>query len=163
MTNPFVVFDHRLFGALRKAGHAFFVRQTYARGLDHFDTEVKGSFLISHYNNINQAQIHFQALEKDASRFLFDITVPDHLARLEAASKGFPGYKVFSPILPGPWKPGEQTAAKIRNYISQELNWKPGRSDQVKSDLFVQFGELFLTLQFRSHKIKIPFSDIERR
>jgi hypothetical protein len=162
MFNPFVPFDNRLFLALIKAGHTHFVRQTYKRGMDHFDEGIRNAFLITHYNNINQAQIHFEALAKDGNRFLFDLSEAEHYKRLELASNGLPGFRVFSPILPGPWKPGEMVAIKLKKYIGQKLHWTPERGEQVKTDLFVQFGELFLTLKYRSHEVKLPFSDIEK-
>jgi hypothetical protein len=31
----------------------------------------------------------------------------------------------------------------------------------LKADLFVQFGELFITLKYGIHEVKIPLADIE--
>jgi hypothetical protein len=71
------------------------------------------------------------------------------------------GFHIYSPLVPQPWKPTAPIAAKIRNYINQKMNWNPGRSDAMKADLFVQFGELFITLKFGIHEVKLPLAEIE--
>jgi hypothetical protein len=161
MHNPFPLYSERLLTSLIKSGHKYFVRQTYKRGINPFNENQKGSFLISHYNDLNKANIHFEALEHDKNRFLYDISKPEHLERLKAASVQPTGYMVYAPLLQQEWKPTPQVAEKIRKYIDYKLKWKPGRNDTVRSNLFLQFGELYLTLKFRIHEVKVPLIEIE--
>ncbi len=162
MHNPFPLYSQRLLEALIKAGHRYFVRQTYKRGRNQFDTEEKGAYLISHYNDLNKATVHYEALKNDGNRFLYDISNTEHLEKLRVAALQPAGYKIYTPLLEQEWKPTEQLAKRIRSYINYKLHWRPGRSETVHTNLFLEFGELFITLKFRVYNEKIPLSDIER-
>jgi len=161
MHNPFIIFDNRIFHALMKAGHTHFVRQSYKRGIGPHEDEVKGSFLITHYKDLRAAQTHYASLHKDEHRFLYDITNPDHYKKLQMASMGPTGFKIHTSVLPFPWKPGEVIGGKIRTYVNQQLKWNAGRGDEVKSDLFVRHGEIFIALKYRANEVKVPFGVIE--
>jgi hypothetical protein len=161
MHNPFQLYSPQLLDALLKAGHTHFVRQTYKRGLDHFDPLLKGSFLISPYNEAAKANMHYEALVNDGNRYIYNITIQEHLEKLNIAVNQPEGYKIFAPLLPREWKPSDIMAGKIRIYVSRVLKWQPGKQG-VHSDLFLQFGELFITLKSGIHEVKIPLSDIER-
>jgi len=162
MHNPFQLYSSELLDSLIKAGHKYFLRQTYKRGKDHFDETTKNAFLITHYNDLNKARIHFEALSNDGNRFLYDISNDQHLLKLKTAASQPEGYKIFTPLLLEPWQPSDTMKGKIRRYIHQKLNWNPSVSDTVHSNLFTQFGELFITLKFKRQEIKIPLTDIER-
>ncbi|TDX02080.1 hypothetical protein [Dinghuibacter silviterrae] len=162
MLNPFTRLDARLLQRLLETHHYWFVRQSYPRGKDPFQEGLKAALLLTHYDNINQAQIHFQAIATDPYAFLYETPKPEHLARLHTAAGGVRGYPVFVPILRVPWDPGPGVEHQIRRYVSQKLTWDPRRGDEIRSNLFVQFGEIFITLRYHAHEIKIPFADIER-
>jgi hypothetical protein len=163
MHNPLVLFDAKILEALRRAGHTHFVRQTYKRGIDHTDTNQKGAYLISHYRDESHAAIHYEALAHDPARFFYDLSIPEHLAKLEVATTQPRGYAIYSALLADQkWRPAADMKGKIKRYIATRLGWNPKGSDTVNTDLFFQFGELFITLKWGSHESKIPLSDLER-
>ena len=163
MHNPFVLFDRRILEHQVKSGHRYYVRQTYPRGVNHSDTCQKAAFLITHYTDQSHAKIHLAALTKDANAFLYDISNAEHYKKLEIAAEQPAGYKIFAPILAQKqWRPSEQMRGKIKRYIDDKLHWKPERQSTVNSDLFLQFGTLFITLKFGTHEAKIPLSEIEK-
>jgi len=161
MHNPFVLLSARLLESLIKAGNTFFVRQTYKRGKNLLDPLNKAAFLITHYTDYSQAKTHYDNLYNDPNRFLYNITEPEHYEKLTLAATQPEGYKIYSPLIQQPWKPTPEMAAKIRNYIGQKLSWSPKRSDTVKADLFVQFGELFITLKYERDTINLPLAELE--
>lgn len=161
MHNPFVLLTTRLLESLIKAGNHFFVRQTYTRGKNELDPLNKAAFLFTHYTDYSRAKTHFDSLDNDPNRFLYNINEEEHYRKLFIAAGQPEGFKVYSPIVQQAWKPTAPIAAKIRNYINQKLNWTPARNDGVKADLFVQFGELFITLKYGIHEVKLPLADIE--
>ncbi len=161
MHNPFVLLTTRLLESLIKAGNHFFVRQTYKRGKNELDPLNKAAFLFTHYTDYSRAKTHFDSLDNDPNRFLYNINEEEHYRKLFIAAGQPEGFKVYSPIVQQAWKPTAPIAAKIRNYINQKLNWTPARNDGVKADLFVQFGELFITLKYGIHEVKLPLADIE--
>lgn len=162
MHNPFQLYSPQLLHALLKAGHKYFVRQTYSRGLAHFNEEQKGAFLISHYSDKSKAQIHFEALKNDGNRFLYDTFEKGHLEKLQTAATQPTGYKIYAPLLLQQWKPSDIMAGKVKIYIDHKLKWRAGRGDTVKTNLFIQFGEIFIALKLGIHEVKIPLSEIER-
>ena len=162
MHNPFVLLNTKLLHSIIASGNSYFVRQTYARGLDPFDKHTKAAFLFTHYNNPDRAKAHFGALQQDGNRFLYDDAVPEHHQKLEIAAKQPPGYKVYSSLLEQPWRPSPDMAEKIRRYIGANLTWTPARSDTINAELFTQFGELFLTLRYNAYEAKVLLTDIEK-
>ena len=163
MHNPFALLTPALVAGLLKGGQTYFVRQTYKRGIDHFNTELKGAYLISYYNDISRANIHMEALGHDPARFLYDMSIPQHKERLVTASRQPEGYAVFVTLFPEKkWMPPADMKNKIKRYVGRFLNWKPGRDDTVETKLFSQFGEVFITLKYQVHEVKIPLSDIEK-
>lgn len=162
MHNPFTLYTPLLLNGMLKAGHRYFVRQTYKRGMDHFDEIKNTAFLISPYPDESRAMMHYDALKNDGNRFLYSVLNTDHLEKLNIAVTQPAGYKIYAPLLPGPWKPSDIMAGKIRRYIDHVLHWHLSRKEGVRSNLFIQFGELFITLRSGKHEIKIPLSDIER-
>jgi len=161
MHNPFVLLSSRLLESLIKAGNTFYVRQTYRRGKNELDPLNKAAFLISHYSDYSRAKTHFDALDNDPNRFLYNINEPEHFEKLSRAATQPDGFKIYSPLIQQPWKPTPVIAAKIRAYINEKTNWTPSRNDSVKADLFIQFGELFINLKYGIHELKIPLVEIE--
>jgi hypothetical protein len=161
MHNPFVLLSTCLLEALIKAGNTFFVRQTYKRGKNELDPLNKAAFLITHYTDYSRAKTHYDALDNDPNRFLYNIEDPEHYEKLSVAATQPAGFHIYSPIIQQPWKPTPPIAAKIRRYINEKTSWTPGRNDVVKADLFVQFGELFINLKYGIHEVKLPLTEIE--
>lgn len=159
MTNPFQIYSPALLAALMKAGHVYFVRQPYARGIDHFEEGLKGAFLISHYREEGHARMHFEALQDDRARCFYKIHESEDLAKLELAAWQPAGYRIYAPLLLKPWEPSRTLKGKVRQYIDQHLQWRQGN---VRTNLFTQFGELFLTLKRGTQEISIPLSAVER-
>jgi hypothetical protein len=162
MHNPLVLFSTELLNSLIKTGHAYFVRQTYKRGVDHFGEKQKGPYLLSHYTDISKATMHYESLNMDANRFLYDISKQEHLEKLKVAAGQPQGYKIYIALLQKEWTPSDIMKGKVRRYVDQKLKWHPGRNETVKTNLFIQFGELFITLKLGIREIKVPLSDIER-
>jgi hypothetical protein len=163
MHNPLALLDTKLLTALIAAGHTHFVRQAYPRGIDHTNTEQKGAYLVTHYREEAKAQIHFDALSRDPGRFIYDVSNPEHLSKLKKAAAQPEGYAIYSALITDKkWLPPADMKTKIKRYISLRLDWKPKGSESVNTDLFFQFGELFITLKWGSHETKIPLGDIER-
>ena len=160
--NPFGLLSLKLLHALIHAGQRYFVRQSYPRGFNPFDETLKRAFLLTHYERLPDAQMHFNLVSQDRHRFLYDSHNPEHFERLERAAKQIPGWPVYTPLLEKPWVPSEKMAELIRRYIANNLSWTPAREETVKADLFTQFGQLFVTLKYRSQEIRVLLEDIEK-
>ena len=163
MHNPLYLFTAEVIEELLRLGHTHFVRQTYKRGIDHTNTDQKGAFLISHYLEEGYASIHFDAIVHDKVRFLYDISNPEHLAKLRSAAQQPDGYAIYTlHLATEKWRVPDDMKGKVKRYITMRLNWKPGRDDGVKASLFSQYGDLYIALKWKNHEVKVPLGDIER-
>jgi hypothetical protein len=159
MHNPLYLFTTEVLKELIKTGHRYFVRQTYKRGLT---SELKASFLISHYEEQAKADIHYTALVNDANGFMYDAENPDHLAKLQVAASQPAGYRIFTLHLAmEEWKVPLVLKGNLRRYITR-LGWQPAKDKGVNAKLFSQFGELFIALKWQSHETKVPLYEIEK-
>ncbi len=157
MYNPLALLDKVVLDGLISAGHAYFVRQTYARGND---PRMKEVLLLSPYLSKTAALAHYEAIASDPRRYLY---ILEEHERLYRAATQPPGYLVYVALLKErTWQPSYALGAKIKRYITSEAGWKPERKDEVQASLFIQFGELFINLKLNQEEINVPLSDIEK-
>ncbi len=162
MHNPFILFDKRLLEQHIRMGHAYYVRQTFPRGMDAGNPTLKAAFLVSHYADESLSKIHFAALAKDGNRFLYRLSNAEHYKKLETAATQPSGYSVYAPILATKeWRPPITLQGKIKRYLDAQLYLKPKKNESIRTELFLQFGELFITLKFAQELVKLPLSVIE--
>ena len=169
--NPLTLFTSQLFAVHLQSGNRYFVRQTYQRGLQtttslHQQANTappKAAFLISEYTELSRAKIHMAELETDSQAYLYDAEDEEHLRRLNIAASQPAGYAIYAPLLAmRKWKPTDALKAKIKSYIETRLKWKPKGSDGLDAELFLQFGELFITLKFGRDHAKVRLIEIEK-
>lgn len=177
--NPLTLFTSQLLAVHLQSGNRYFVRQTYERGLTksqpltttlknptHQQANTappKAAFLISEYTELSRAKIHLAELENDAQAYLYDAEDPEHLRRLHIAASQPAGYAIYAPLLAmRQWKPSDALKAKIKSYIETRLKWKPRGSDEIGAELFLQYGELFITLKFGRDHAKLRLIEIEK-
>jgi hypothetical protein len=176
--NPLTLFSPQLLSVHLQSGNRYFVRQTYERGLTNTQpptntkpsntpptntTTPKAAFLISEYTELSRAKIHLAALETDSQAYLYDAEDEEHLRRLNIAASQPAGYAIYAPLLAmRQWKPTDALKAKIKSYIETRLKWKPKGSDGLDAELFLQYGELFITLKFGRDHAKVRLIEIEK-
>ena len=161
--NPFVPFTKQLLDAMIAKNKKFFVRQTFIRGMPLNEKEVKGAFILTHYDLENEAIVHFDGLKRDHHRFFYDVNDAEHLERLNIAASHPGPYRIFAAIAYPGWedKAKKLLLKQVRHYVSHGLKWNPKTDDAVNLKLFIQFGELFADMRFNNQQIKVRLSDIE--
>ncbi len=146
---------------LIQAGHVYFVRQSYFRGMK---PGAKESLLISHYRSAAEATAHYDAILTDQRRYIYDISNAADKEKLYHAATQPEGYAVYIALLKDKkWKPGPMLTAAVRRFVRVHASRsQEGRTD-VSIRLFIRFGELFLTLkQHKQEEQNIPLSEIEK-
>lgn len=164
MFNPLCLLSEKLLDAFVKSGKKYFVRQTYDRGINLADKDIKGCFLISHYSDLHDARQHYEALSADTYRFLYDWHHPEDQKRLKLAAAQPEGYKVFASVVMPDWqkRAEKMLKAKVRSFVTARLKWFPARNDAVDFDLYPHFGEIFVKMSFRNQEIKVALSEVEK-
>lgn len=159
MHNPLALLRPAVLEGLLAAGHRWFVRHQYPRGMH---PSVTAAYLFSAYRSIGEARAHFEAVAADPQRRVYDGEDAADRARLFAAAAQPEGYAIYVALLAKrKWSPDPATGAAIKRYVRAHTHWKPDRKEDLSVTLFIQFGELFLNLKTKQEEIKIPFSDIE--
>jgi hypothetical protein len=161
--NPLARLDERALEGMVRDGHRYFVRQTFNRGIDGFDTNVKGCFLFCHYKDLPKAKEHYDVLDGDPNRFLYDWENEAHRKKLRIAAAGPEGYKIYTNTLVPDWEKymTDRVKQKIRAYI-MKLGWKPTREEAVTPVLYPHFGEICVSLRFRKQEVRVTFEEIEK-
>jgi len=162
MHNPLSLLREDLIDAMILEGNTFYVRQTYLRGINHLDENMKGAFLFTHYKDKQRAQAHIDSLRHDHYAKLYDVNRPSDKEKLYVAARQPEGYQVFAAVLKDrDWKPPAQLANHIKNYVSSFLKWKPRGKQSLSVSLILEFGELFINLRSGEGEVKIPLKDVE--
>jgi hypothetical protein len=163
MYNPFPLLTPGLLRDQVAKGKRYFVRQNFPRG---YTRPLKAAFLLRAYEAIDRltAEQHLAALHHDPYAFLYDVTIQDHLVRLQTAATQPFGYKIFYAAKKGvDWKPPETYREKMRHYINRNHPaWRGIQGRQpVEIGLYEEFGELFLKFSCEDEHDTIPFDLIE--
>ena len=165
MFNPLYLFTAEVLDATIKRGCTFFVRNTYPNAFNPLEEGIKGTYLISPYDDLGKAQAHYNSIPTDKARFLYLKDNEEHRAKLTAAANNPVGYKIYSPYFYPNYKEKitPRLREKINNYMYSHTKWKPGKGDVIQIDFFLQFGELFISMSFGGSTIKVKFLDVEKQ
>ena len=163
MFNPFYLFTTDLLNAFTARNKIFFVRQSFLRGRQSFEKDIKGCFIISHYEHLNTALDHFGAIAYDPNRYLYNWNEPAHREKLLIAASQPPYYKIYSTVFKPDWDQhiSSKIRDKLRMYI-KKLGWQPTRMDDVITNYELQFGELYIRIKCGSREAKVKFEEIEK-
>lgn len=161
--NPYCILTKQLLEAFAKSGKRYFVRQTFKRGRDYFNSDVKEYFLICHYAHADEAIAHFNALTADGNRFLYDWEIPEHRSRLYIAAQHPRGYKIYANVFEKNWLRHITNRLKyrVRRYIDSTLQWRPSNSDTVECQFYSEFGETYAMIKLRNQEVRLKLEDIE--
>jgi len=164
MFNPLAPWTEKALDGFIREGKKYFVRQTFHRAKHPFDKDVKGCFLLCHYDSYALAKEHYDALKDDAYRFLYQWDRDDHQHKLQRAASRPAGYKIYSNTFMPDWERHvtKQLKQKIRAFI-KEKGWNPAREEGVQIDFYPHFGEVMITLRFREQKLSVKLEEIEGR
>jgi hypothetical protein len=77
MFQPFETFKSEYINRLVKMDKKFLVSQTYNKAFDHFE-ETRTDILLSDYDDLGLAQIHYSAVKHDKFASIIDLTNPKH-------------------------------------------------------------------------------------
>lgn len=163
MFNPFAPLTTELLHAFIKNGKHYFVRQSFPRGKNQLDKDVKGYFLFSHYDNLTTAQDHYGTISYDKYRFLYNWDDLSHRGKLEIAASGLRDYRNYAAVFKPGWDKHDATRIrdKLRMYI-KKLGWNPHRDEGVLTNYEIQFGELFIRIKHSGKEAKVKFEEVEK-
>ena len=164
MFNPCYPFTSELLESMVQKEVLYFVRSTYTRGIIPNQQEnIKGSFLISHYHDLAEAERHYNAIQHDPFRFLYDARKPEHLEKLRVAASQPASYSIYSKIIiPNIIKKVTVLFKEnTKRYLHKKTDWDLKGKVTITPLLYFQLGELYIRITYMGDEIKIKFEEIE--
>ena len=165
MFNPFLQIDIRHLNVYKQKGVKAFVQQTYDRGRNPHDESQQSAFLLIHFNEINKAREHFEAIKTDPGRRLYFIDVANDWQQLQNLLRPGSHTKIFSILtVPGVHEKARRVLdKKLHYFIDRKTNWRPRSYDLVAFDFKIVFGEIWVVLTYGARHEEIKLDDLEKQ
>lgn len=143
----------------------YLVSQTYDKAFDHFE-ETKTDILLTDYDQLGLAQIHYSAVKNDKYASIIDLTNPKHKAKILEMLHPDSGYRLYWAIVKSIDEVKKRMDLKyknnIRRYIMKQTTWRIDASEVIRPSLQVIYGELFIILKRGNQTLRVKFDDIEK-
>ena len=165
MLQPFLLLEKKYLDKLIQLNKIYLVTQSYSRAYDHFANETSIDLLITDYDKPGEAELHLNAVKKDRYASIIRLDNVAHKTKLLEMISGNQYRLFWSVVLSNKdtKKRIEVYNDKIRRYIKNSTNWEIKGDDRVNFDgIEVTFGELFVTLKWRTQKRRVKFEEIEK-
>lgn len=165
MFQPFELFKPEYINRLIKMDKIYLVSQSYHKAFDHFE-DPKTDILLTDYDQLGLAQIHFSAVKHDKYASIIDLTNPKHKEKILQMFHADSGYRLFWAIVKSADDIKKRMNLKykdnMRRYIMKHTKWRIDASENIRPSLQVIYGELFIILKRGSQTLRVKFEDIEK-
>ena len=165
MFQPFELFRPEYINRLIKMDKIYLVSQSYHKAFDHFE-DPKTDILLTDYDQLGLAQIHFSAVKHDKYASIIDLTNPKHKEKILQMFDADSGYRLFWAIVKSADDIKKRMNLKykdnMRRYIMKHTTWRIDASEAIRPSLQVIYGELFIILKRGSQTLRVKFEDIEK-
>jgi hypothetical protein len=164
MFQPFELFRQEYINHLVKMDKRYLVSQSYEKAFDHFEA-TKTDILLTDYDQLGLAQIHFSAVKKDKYASIIDLTNPKHKCKIMEMLHPESGYRLFWGVVKSAAEVRKRMDLKykdsIRRYIMKHTTWRIDAGEAIRPNLQVIYGELFIILKRGNQTLRVKFDDIE--
>ena len=160
MLQPFEHFRKKDLNTLVDLGKHYLVSQTYTRAEGQ-----ETAILLTDYADRGAANIHFNAVKHDKYASVIDLKKEKHREKLEEMLSKDSKYRVYWAVI----KSRAQLKERIdRNYklsinrcIQARTNWRMVGDKQIKPNMEVTFGELFMVFKYSGQVLRVKFEEVE--
>ena len=143
----------------------FLVSQSYSRGYDHFDDIHRVDILVTDYDDLNYAKVHYNAVKNDKYASIIYLDRPEHLNKLEEMISG-DKYAVYWSVVKSSEdlkkRLDDHYSENVKRYIEKNTTWRIKSGSTIHPRFEVIFGELFLIIKYNSQTLRVKFEEIER-
>ena len=165
MLQPFEIFKPVYLEKLIRLKKIYLVSQSYARGFNHFAEAHKIDILVSDYDDLQYAKIHYQAIKHDKYASIIYLENDTHKSKFKEMITG-EKYQVYWAIVTS--KDALQKTLdfrykdNIKRYIQKFTTWRIGSDTTITPKFEVTYGEIYLVIRHSSQTLRIKFEDIEK-
>lgn len=165
MFQPFELFKNEYINRLIRMDKKYLVSQSYDKAFDHFE-ETKTDIILTDYDQLGLAQIHYSAVKQDKYASIIDLTKPKHKSKIIEMLKPDSVYRIYWAIVKSMDDIKKRMDLKykdhIRRYIMKHTTWRIDVSEAIRPNLQVIYGELFIILKRGNQTLRVKFDDIEK-
>jgi hypothetical protein len=165
MFQPFELFKPEYINRLIRMNKIYLVSQTYTKAFDHFE-ETQTDILLTDYDQLGLAQIHYSAVKHDKYASIIDLSKPAHTLKIREMLKAESEYRLYWAMVKSIDEVKKRMDLKykdnIRRYIMKNTTWRIDANEGIRPSLQVIYGELFIILKRGSQSLRIRFDDIEK-
>jgi hypothetical protein len=165
MVQPFIEFEKKYIPKLREVKKIYLVSQTYGRVVNLLPGK-KEALLITAYEEKGRAEIHLKALRDDKYGAIIELCERKHFDKFISMLQPASPYQVYWCVVKDTARLERQLnqeyADHMRRYIGKNTDWTIGGKDKIQPAFEVTFGELFVSLKWRSQRQRVKFEEIEK-
>lgn len=165
MFQPFELFKPEYTNRLIRMDKIYLISQTYDKAFDHFEVRKTG-ILLTDYDQLGLAQIHYSAVKNDKYASIIDLTNPKHKSKILEMMHRDSEYCLYWAIVKSIDDVKKRLDLKykdnIRRYIMKQTTWRIDASEAIRPSLQVIYGELFIILKRGNQTLRVKFDDIEK-
>ena len=166
MLQPFERFKASYIENLLNLNKPFLVTQTYHRAGYQPDESSKIALLLSDYDDLGLAKIHYKAVINDGYAAIIDLSKPAHKKKLTDMLQPDSVYKLYWAVVKSKIQLEQQVNKKykdkMREYITTNTNWRIDRDATMRPSVQLIFGELFIVLKHAKQVIRVKFEELEK-
>jgi hypothetical protein len=166
MLQPFEKFRLEYVERLLTLNKPYIVTQTYIRAacMDTADTKV--SLLLSDYDDMGLAKIHYKAVINDPYAAIIQLLKWEHRQKLDEMLLPGSAYTLFWAVVKSK-KALEHLVNtrykdKMREYITTHTTWRIDRDTSVRPSVQLIFGELFIVIKYGKQVVRVKFEELEK-
>lgn len=165
MFEPFERFKPEYITRLSRMNKIYMVSQSYHIAFDHFE-ESKTDILLTDYDQLGLAQIHYSAVRQDTYASIIDLTNPKHKEKIIKMLHPDSDYRLYWAIVKSVDELKKRLNLKykdnIHRYVMKQTSWSIGGDEVLRPSLQVIYGELFIILKRGNQTLRVKFEDIEK-
>jgi hypothetical protein len=166
MLQPFEKFESSYISRLMDLNKVYLVTQSYSRGGSTRMGDGKTGLLLSDYDDLGLAKIHYKAVINDRFGAIIHLSKPAHRQKLtEMAVPGSP-YEIYWAVVKSKIQLEQQVNKKykdrMREYITRNTNWRLEKDSGIRPSVQLIFGELFIVIKHGKQVVRVKFEELEK-
>jgi hypothetical protein len=166
MLQPFEKFKPGYVERLLHLNKPFIVTQTYTRADARLAEGINASLLLSDYDDMGLAKIHFKAVIDDPYAAIIHLTKAAHRKKLTEMMLPGSAYQLYWAVVKSKKElehiVNTRFKDKMREYIAANTTWRIERDTSVRPSVQLIFGELFIVIKYGKQVVRVKFEELEK-
>jgi hypothetical protein len=166
MLQPFERFKADYIDRLIDLNKPFIVTQTYTRINAGLGAEKTTAILLTDYDDMGLAKIHYKAVINDRFAAIIQLTKPAHRQKL--GNMVLPGspYELYWAVVKSKKQlehvVNTKYRDKMRKYIASQTTWRIDGDSTIRPTVQLIFGELFIVIRHGKQVVRVKFEELEK-